>query len=151
MGSQPPALKGLIVNTTSASRPDIAIAIRALIDRWADAVRRHDRAGILAAHESNVVMFDVPPPLQIRGLEQYGRTWDAFDAWHRPGDPFDLQDLTIVAGDTAAVAWALIRCVGRASTGHEETLDVRLTIGLQRIDGAWRIVHEHHSVPAASS
>jgi uncharacterized protein (TIGR02246 family) len=147
-GSQP-ALKVLIMNTTSVSRPDTAIEIRALIHQWADAVRRHDRVGILAAHESHVVMFDVPPPMHIRGIEQYSRTWDAFDAWHRPGDPFDLQDLTIVAGDTAAVAWALIRCAGRGSAGRDETLDVRLTIGLQRSDGVWRIVHEHHSVPAA--
>jgi ketosteroid isomerase-like protein len=56
-----------------------------------------------------------------------------------------------VAGDTAAVAWALIRCAGRGSAGRDETLDVRLTIGLQRSDGVWRIVHEHHSVPAAIS
>jgi ketosteroid isomerase-like protein len=38
--------------------------IKAIIEAWADAVRRHDLFGILAHHEQDIVMFDVPPPLQ---------------------------------------------------------------------------------------
>jgi ketosteroid isomerase-like protein len=41
--------------------------IRRIIEAWADAVRRHDISGILAHHDSDIVMFDVPPPLQSRG------------------------------------------------------------------------------------
>ena len=41
--------------------------ILALIQRWAAAVRNHDRKGILADHDPDIVMFDVPPPLQSKG------------------------------------------------------------------------------------
>jgi ketosteroid isomerase-like protein len=41
--------------------------IKAIIEAWADAVRRHDLSGILAHHEQDIVMFDVPLPLQSRG------------------------------------------------------------------------------------
>jgi ketosteroid isomerase-like protein len=37
--------------------------IEAIIEAWADAVRRHDLSGILAHHQQDIVMFDVPPPL----------------------------------------------------------------------------------------
>ena len=45
--------------------------IKVLIEAWADAVRRHDFSGILAHHDQDVVMFDVPPPLQSRGMDEY--------------------------------------------------------------------------------
>jgi len=48
--------------------------IKALIEAWADAVRRHDLSGILAHHEQHIVMFDVPPPLQSRGMDEYKKT-----------------------------------------------------------------------------
>src|SRR5262245_58870546 len=50
--------------------------IRALIERWAEAVRKHDRKGILADHDPDIVMFDVPPPLQLRGEDDYNGSWD---------------------------------------------------------------------------
>jgi ketosteroid isomerase-like protein len=32
--------------------------------------------------------------------------------------------------------------------GIRELLDFRLTMGLRKIDARWRIMHEHHSLPA---
>jgi ketosteroid isomerase-like protein len=29
-----------------------------------------------------------------------------------------------------------------------EELEFRLTMGLKKIDGRWRVMHEHHSLPA---
>ena len=34
--------------------------ITVLIEAWADAVRRHDLPAILAQHDDDIVMFDVP-------------------------------------------------------------------------------------------
>jgi ketosteroid isomerase-like protein len=42
--------------------------IKALLEDWADAVRRHDLPAILAHHEQDILMFDLPPPLLCRGL-----------------------------------------------------------------------------------
>jgi len=53
-------------------------AIKAIIEAWAHAVRRHDLSGIFAHHEQDIVMFDVPPPLQSRGMDEYKKTWDLF-------------------------------------------------------------------------
>src|SRR5260370_42638856 len=73
--------------------------IKALIEAWADAVRRHDLSGILAHHDQDIVMFDVPPPLQSRGLDEYKKTWDLFFGYHKPSQAFDIEELAITAGE----------------------------------------------------
>ena len=120
------------------------VQIRALIEAWADAVRRRDLPGILAHHEQDIVMFDVPLPLQSRGMDEYRKTWDLFFKYHTPGQAFDVEELAITAGEDVAFAVAIMRCSSATPGGFP----FRLTIGLRKIDGAWRIVHEHHSVPA---
>ena len=46
-------------------------AIRELITRWAEAVRMGDLDAVLADHDPDIVMFDVPPP--YNGLRGIGR------------------------------------------------------------------------------
>ena len=124
--------------------------IRALIEAWADAVRRHDLAAILAHHDEDIVMFDVPPPFQSRGMDAYRKTWDLFFRYHQPSQAFDVEELTITAGSDVAFAVAVMRC-GSATVDSPPVdggFPFRLTIGLRKVDGSWRIVHEHHSVPA---
>jgi len=120
--------------------------IRALIEAWAAAVRRHDLSDILAHHEPDIVMFDVPPPLQSRGMDEYKKTWDLFFRYHKPSQAFDIEELAITAGQDVAFAVAIMRCSDAFS--EEGGFLFRLTIGLRKIDGDWRITHEHHSVPA---
>jgi ketosteroid isomerase-like protein len=132
-------------------RADAAeIQIREMIVAWADAVRRHDLPGILAHHEQNIVMFDVPPPLQSRGMEEYKKTWDLFFMYHKPAQAFDIEELEITAGEDVAFAVAIMRCGSSTFAGPPEEggFLFRLTIGLRKIDGDWRITHEHHSVPS---
>ncbi|MDE2166299.1 MAG: nuclear transport factor 2 family protein [Alphaproteobacteria bacterium] len=119
--------------------------IKTLIKAWADAVRRHDLPAILAHHEQNIVMFDVPPPLQSKGMDEYKKTWDLFFKFHKPSQAFDIEELEIIAGDDVAFAVAIMRCAGGATP---DGFLFRLTVGLRKIDGDWRFTHEHHSVPA---
>jgi ketosteroid isomerase-like protein len=128
---------------------DEITAIRHMIEAWAAAVRRKDIAGILQHHSSDFVMFDVPPPFQIKGIEAYKKTWDLFFSWSSEPVTFDITDINITAGRDVAFAVATMRCAGPGSSnGKIENLDFRLTTGLRKIAGQWTIVHEHHSVPA---
>jgi uncharacterized protein (TIGR02246 family) len=121
--------------------------IRTMIEAWADAVRRHDLPGILAHHAQDIVMFDVPPPLQSRGIDAYRKTWDLFFGCRQPSQAFDIEELAITAGQDVAFAVAIMRCV-TSHPSEQSGLLFRLTIGLSKVDGEWRIAHEHHSVPA---
>ncbi|MGC2809076.1 MAG: nuclear transport factor 2 family protein [Bradyrhizobium sp.] len=105
---------------------------------------------MLAHHEQDIVMFDVPPPLQSLGIDEYKKTWDLFFRYHKPSQAFDIEQLAITAGEDVAFAVAIMRCGSGTSSGPPEKggFLFRLTIGLRNIDGNWRIVHEHHSVPS---
>jgi uncharacterized protein (TIGR02246 family) len=123
-------------------------AIRNVIESWAAAVRRKDFEGILRDHSSDIVMFDVPPPFQSRGIEAYKKTWDLFFSWSSDPIPFDITEMSITAGRDVAFVVASMRCAGPGPNGEHKALDFRLTAGLRKIDGQWTITHEHHSVPA---
>jgi uncharacterized protein (TIGR02246 family) len=127
---------------------DEEIAVRDLIEAWADAVRRKDYDGILRSHAADFVMFDVPPPFESVGLDAYRKTWDLF--FSCSGEPvrFEIQEMDVTAGADVAFAFATTRCTTRGSDGKPEALDFRLTIALRKVDGRWMIAHEHHSVPA---
>ena len=120
--------------------------IRELIENWAKAVRNKDLDGILANHSEDILMFDVPPPLQSRGIEAYKKTWDLFFDWSPDNPVFEIQKMNITAGNDVAFVTALMRCVGR--TENESGLDFRLTVGLRKIGDQWIVTHEHHSIPA---
>lgn len=124
--------------------------IRVLLEAWADAVRRHDLPAILAHHEPDMVMFDVPPPLQCKGIKAYEETWDLFFRYHKPGAAFDIEELSVTAGKDVAFAVAIMRCGPDSSSNpaDKDGFPFRLTVGLCKRDGEWRVAHEHHSVPA---
>jgi uncharacterized protein (TIGR02246 family) len=119
--------------------------IRALIERWKNAVRDASMTGISADHDPDILMFDVPPPFLSRGLEAYMATWTMFFA---SSEQFDLQDIDVTAGSDVAFATAIGSCVNIDPNGNREPLKFRLTIGLRKIAGRWRVMHEHHSLPA---
>ncbi len=122
--------------------------IQALIERWAGAVREENRAAIRADHNSEILMFDVPPPFLSRGLDAYMATWETFFSSSEKPVSFDFHDVRITCGQDVAFATATGRCVNIDPNGKREPLEFRLTMGLRKIDGKWRVMHEHHSLPA---
>ena len=64
----------------SHSSPEEA-AVRDVVESWISAVRRRDYDGILRHHSSDIVLFDVPPPFQSRGIEAYRTSWEPFFSW----------------------------------------------------------------------
>jgi uncharacterized protein (TIGR02246 family) len=128
-----------------SENPDVT-AIRAQIEAWAAAVRARDMAGILRNHAADMVMFDVPLPLHLRGIAAYEASWPQFFEASPKPIRFDIMDLQITAGNDVAFALALMRCA--MIEGGNLDLDFRLTVGLRKIDGRWIVTHEHHSVPA---
>jgi uncharacterized protein (TIGR02246 family) len=131
------------------SRTTDEAAIRELIESWAKAVRTKKINGILANHSPEILMFDVPPPIQSKGIEAYKKTWDLFFSWSHNPVVFDISEMNITAGNDVAFVTALMRCAGTEANGNKIELEFRLTIGLRKIGGQWIIVHEHHSIPAS--
>ncbi len=133
---------------TDYGRSEDEVAIRSVIESWTAAVRRRDIGGILKNHSPDIVMFDVPPPFQSRGIDAYRKRWDMFFSWTSDPIPFDVTDISVTAGSDVAFVFAAMACAEPGSDGKPKPLAFRLTVGLRKIEGQWTITHEHHSVPA---
>jgi ketosteroid isomerase-like protein len=122
--------------------------ISALIEQWAAGVRDADLDTVLADHDPDIVMFDVPPPNEgVRGIDAYRETWPPFFEWLASGAVFEIESLYVTAGSDVAFAYALLKCGTPADLARHPGQRLRLTIGLRKIGGRWIVAHEHHSFP----
>jgi ketosteroid isomerase-like protein len=105
----------MTTKTVQAPSSQDEMEIQALIERWARAVREENRAGIRADHDSDMLMFDVPPPLLSRGLDAYMATWEKFFlSWSEKPVAFEFHDVKITAGNDVA-----FRNGDRTMRGHQ--------------------------------
>jgi len=131
--------------TETSSRPDNAAQLRALIERWAQAVRSKDVHGVLAHAAADIVTFDLAPPLASTGPDAGGlQAW--FSTWQGPLG-YEIHDLRITAGGDVAFCHFLTRLSGTKIDGQKNDVWFRQTLCLLRVGGQWRIAHQHESVP----
>lgn len=122
--------------------------IRDLIENWATSVRNCDINGAVASHAEDMLMFDVPPPIHIRGIDGYRQTWPPFFDWLKSDGTFEIVWLEVTAGEDVTYATALLRCGRTDELDADPDPRLRLTVGLRREAGRWIIAHEHHSFPS---
>ena len=65
--------------------------------------------------------------------------------WQSERAMFELTELEVTADGDVAYAFALLRCGPPEWYETEPEKRLRLTLGLRREGGRWRIAHEHHS------
>ncbi|MGF1611659.1 MAG: YybH family protein [Kiloniellales bacterium] len=119
--------------------------IRAAIEDWSGALRAKDAKRVVAHHAPNYVQFSLAPPLisdaaVAEGLEAWFATWQG-PLRH------EVRDLSILASADTAFCHGLARLGGTKTGGEKPDIWFRLTLGLRKVGGAWKIVHEHESVP----
>lgn len=110
-----------------------------LIEDWFENIQKQDIEKVMQYHSDDIVIFDVPKPLQSKGLTEYKKTWELFFKNVKKGiDSFNPIEFHLRVDKQVAFAFELIKI-------HDAT--VRLSIGLEKRNGTWSIVHEHHSYP----
>lgn len=121
--------------------------VRLTIDSWVKAVGARDVKAIMSHYIPNVVAFDAVQQLQFKGVEAYGKHWEACLAMC-PGDMiFDAGQLDIQAENDLAVAHGLVRCGMKDENGKENSSWMRMTSSYRKNGGKWAIAHEHFSAP----
>ena len=121
--------------------------IRGIMEARVAAVRAKDAAALVAHHAADVVSYDLLEPLQYRGVEavrRRGQQW--FDGYDGPM-AYEIVGLQVVAAFDVAFCYGLHHVSGTTRDGNKVDMFWRATQGFQRIDGTWRIVHEHGSLP----
>lgn len=134
------------MSTTTTKAPAEA-ELHGLLDDWAEAVRAKDVNAIVAHYAPDALAFDAIPPLQLQGKDAYRTHWEKCMTMMKGPFTFDLHDLSVTAGDDVAFCHALVWCGCENEKGEAEAGWTRATFGCRKVNGQWRIVHEHHSAP----
>ena len=125
--------------------------VRAVLENWAKATRQNRKDEILKNHIPDLVIFDVLPPMKYETAESYRRSWDEWQPETQNEGQFDLENLSITASNDLAFAHCFICCGGTMPDGHKFQDLVRATFCLKKIDGAWKVLHQHISKPIQQS
>jgi PhnB protein len=119
--------------------------IKAVIDDRADAIRAKDARRVVSHGTADFVQFSLAPPLVSDAADAKGlAAW--FATWRGPLG-YSVRDLRITAGDDVAFAHSLNRLSGTKGDGEVAVVWFRHTVGFRKVAGAWKIAHEHESVP----
>jgi PhnB protein len=118
--------------------------IRAVLEDWANGLRSKDAARVRSHGANDMVHYSMAPPLvadgsSLNSLERWFATWQGPIG-------YEFRDLKITAGDDVAFCHCLNHMTGTQTNGKTDVW-FRRTLGLRKIDGRWKIVHAHESVP----
>lgn len=123
--------------------------IRNLLTRWEAAFRAKDANAVMSCYAPGdvVVAFDIVPPLAKIGRDAYRQNYEEFFAMFSGPLEVELRDVRIVAAADVAFLHCFDRMSGTLQSGEHFDLWLRVTSGLRKLDGEWRIIHDHVSVP----
>jgi len=118
-----------------------------VIDQMVLAVRTGNIEAFINLCAPEIATFDMVPPLRHDGREALRKLWsESLEPFERPLD-YEVNQLEIVVGSDVAICRSLNRLGGKRKNGEAVVNWLCSTIGLRKIDGQWKIVHEHTSVP----
>jgi len=135
--------------TTENNKTNDEEQIRQLKVELTNAIRRNDVDGVVSRFAAETVMFILAPPLQYKtGDNAPGATGiqEWFDSF-QGAIGYEFRELQITTGETVAFCHSLNRISGTRSDGEKTDIWMRETLGLRKIEGEWKITHEHQSVP----
>ncbi|MDI2127545.1 YybH family protein [Yinghuangia seranimata] len=130
-----------------AQREADEAGIRRQVDTIVEGLQAKDPDVLKQVYATDIVSFDVEPPLQTVGVAAKLRNWApvfaSFDTV-----TYEVRRLTLAVGDEVAFGHAFARLGGRLKNGTTVTgMWVRVTYGFRKIDGTWLITHDQVSVP----
>ena len=121
--------------------------VKNVIDRYMAAVKASDADDLLALYADDVHVFDMMEPFERHGSESGREMLQAWLGDESATQHCAIEDLHVVESGDLAAARAAVRYGVTMADGTNHTMWNRATWTLQRIDGEWKIVTEHTSVP----
>ncbi|MGW0231541.1 YybH family protein [Actinopolymorpha singaporensis] len=131
----------------STQREQDEARIRQRIDQIVEGIRAKDLDALRRIYATDVVSFDVEPPLQHVGIDAKLKNWaKVFTIFEEVS--YEVRDLAVTAGGDVAFGHCFGRLSGTLSNGTATSgMWVRGTFCFEKSDGEWLIVHDQASVP----
>ncbi|TFD52954.1 SgcJ/EcaC family oxidoreductase [Cryobacterium frigoriphilum] len=119
------------------------------LDAYAAAVAAQDVDGFVALYDDDVVVYDSWGQWQYSGLSAWrGMVTDWFGSLGSDTVEVVFADVQTMVSREVAFGHAAVTFTAISARGERtRSMTNRLTINLARNDDAWKIVHEHSSLP----
>ncbi len=121
--------------------------IRSLMSRWSAALAARDLDKMFLDYAPHVVLFDAIPPYKVEGVENIKQVWKNCLPYFPQQFSSEHKDVVIHVDGNVAIMHAL-----HHFDSHEKDHPccqswLRVTVGYRKLDGQWKVVHEHVSIP----
>lgn len=121
--------------------------VRAIIEGRVESIRKKDIDALLSHHAPEILAFDALNPLQYSGLDRVRERAHKWLSAYQDSIGYEIRDLAVTTSIDVAFCHYLYRVSGTLTAGGEVNMWVRATVCLRKVDGRWKIAHEHQSVP----
>lgn len=121
--------------------------IRRQVDKIVGGIRAKDLEGLKRLYTTDVVSFDLEPPLQHVGIEAKLKNWTNVFTFFEDVT-YEVRDLTLTVDENVAFGHCFGRLSGTLNNGTATSgMWVRGTFGFRKIGGSWLVAHDQVSVP----
>jgi len=111
------------------------------------AVRAADVDAAIINLAPDILSFDVVSTLQRIGADaSRKRSEEWFSSFQGPIG-YEIRDLNLTAGSDVAFCHGLSHVSAMRTGGGQLDMWWRTTVCFRKIDGTWKVTHEHNSVP----
>lgn len=119
--------------------------IRERIAAWSRALEARDIDALMAFYLPEAIQYDLIPPYKTVGREAIRAAWEHCLPYFPEGFGSEHRDLTIEVDGNLAYVFCLHHFVAENHPCGQSWF--RVTVGFRRVNGQWRIAHEHVSLP----
>ncbi|MFF1695213.1 YybH family protein [Streptomyces sp. NPDC058257] len=121
--------------------------IRRQVGMIAEGLQAKDAEILKKLYATDIVSFDIEPPLQSVGVEAKLKNWAPVFTFFESVN-YEVRELTLTVGDDVAFGHAFARLSGTLKDGTAMSgMWVRGTYCFRKTEGAWLIAHDQVSVP----
>jgi ketosteroid isomerase-like protein len=121
--------------------------IREMIDEWSRALEAKDIPGLTKYYTPQSVTYDACAPYKTVGEAAIRQIWERCLPYFPDEFQSEHRDLVVHVDGDVAFVFGLHHCVPKEADHPCGRTWIRLSMGLRRIDGAWKVLHEHVSIP----
>jgi ketosteroid isomerase-like protein len=126
---------------------DARTELRDLVAERVAAVHAKNPGPLAGRQASDIIVFNVLPPLRIVGKEAIVQQTQAWFDGYASGIGYEVHDLHVDADGDLGFCSFLYHVSGTLAAGGDVDMWARATLCCRRVGGKWLITHDLESVP----
>jgi uncharacterized protein (TIGR02246 family) len=120
--------------------------VRECLSKWTRALRAKDLGALTALYAPDTLAFDLMPPSQV-DASHYRKNFERWFSSMAGPIEYEIHDLRVTTSDDVAFTHNLGHVKGSRANGEKADYWVRVTVGFQKRNGQWLVIHDHVSMP----